>query len=124
MSKQKTFEQLMNEEIKFRKYQNEKSLYYTTQSLMGIDWWTWAWIIGARGRGKSFSVVDTMLSYKKRYGYDNVKCYYFRISDLSIKTMLENKARKAIDKLLIRKYDLDITTKANTIYDHGNHREL
>ena len=119
MSKQKTFDQLMNEEIKFRKYQKQKSLYYTTQSLMGIDWWTWAWICGSRGRGKSYAVLDTLLSYKKRYGYDNVKCYYFRISDLSIKKMLENKARKAIDPLLIRKYDLDITTKANTIYDHN-----
>lgn len=94
-------------------------LYYTTQSLMGIPWWTWAWIIGARGRGKSFSVLDTVLSYQKKYGAENVKCYYFRISDLSVKAMLSNKARKAIDALLVRKYNLELTTKANVVYNRG-----
>jgi hypothetical protein len=94
-------------------------LYYTTQSLLGINWWTWAWIIGARGRGKSFSVLDTVLSYQKKYGAENVKCYYFRISDLSVKAMLANKARKAIDALLVRKYNLELTTKAYTVYNRG-----
>ena len=94
-------------------------LYYTTQSLLGIEWWTWAWIIGARGRGKSFSVLDTVLAYQKKYGAENVKCYYFRISDLSVKAMLSNKARKAIDALLVRKYKLELTTKANVVYNRG-----
>ena len=94
-------------------------LYYTTQSLLGIEWWTWAWIIGARGRGKSFSVLDTVLNYQKKYGAENVKCYYFRISDLSVKAMLSNKARKAIDALLVRKYKLELTTKANVVYNRG-----
>ena len=101
----KTANQMINDFMNEEKFKKNKSLYYTTQSLMGIDWWTWAWICGSRGRGKSYAVMDTVLSYIKRYGYDNVKCYYFRISDLSIKKMLENKARKAIDALLIRKYD-------------------
>ena len=116
----KTANQMINEFMSEEKFKKNKSLYYTTQSLMGIDWWTWAWICGSRGRGKSYAVMDTVLSYIKRYGYENVKCYYFRISDLSIKKMLENKARKAIDALLIRKYDLQLSCKANTIYDRGH----
>jgi hypothetical protein len=101
------------------KKEKQLGLYYTTQSLLGIKWWTWAWIIGARGRGKSFSVLDTVLSYQDKYGAENVKCYYFRISDLSIKAMLANKARKAIDALLVRKYNLDLTTKSNVVYNRG-----
>lgn len=105
--------------IKEDKKAKQLGLYYTTQSLLGINWWTWAWIIGARGRGKSFSVLDTVLSYQNKYGAENVKCYYFRISDLSIKAMLANKARKAIDALLVRKYNLELTTKAYTVYNRG-----
>lgn len=94
-------------------------LYYTTQSLMGIQWWSWAWLIGARGRGKSFSVLDTYLNYCKKYGQENCKCYYFRISDTSVKAMLANKGRKAIDSILVRKYGLELTTHADTLYNKG-----
>ena len=103
-----------------RSLKTAESLYYTTQSLMGIDWWTYAWLIGARGRGKSFSAMDTVLSFYRRFGYENVKCYYFRISDLSCKAMLENKGRKAIDAMLVRKYNMEITTKGYTLFDHGH----
>lgn len=115
----------LDKELKYQKAiiedkENEKlGLYYTMHSLLGIEWWTWAWIIGARGRGKSFSVLDTVLSYQKKYGAENVKCYYFRISDLSVKAMLANKARKAIDAILVRKYNLELTTKSNVVYNRG-----
>lgn len=98
---------------------SKMGLYYTTQSLMGIDWATWYWLCGSRGRGKSFAVVDTYLSYCKKYGQENCKCYYFRISDLSVKSMLANKGSKTIDALLVRKYKLDLTTKANRLYNKG-----
>ena len=94
-------------------------LYYTTQSLLGIPGITWVWLCGSRGRGKSFAVLETYLSFVKKYGQENCKCYYFRISDLSVKAMLANKGAKAIDAMLVRKYDLEITTRANTLYNKG-----
>lgn len=72
-----------------------------------------------RGIGKSVISVETAIILKRKYGYDNVKCYYFRLTDLSIKAMLANHADKAIDPYLIDKYNLEITCKGNTIYDHG-----
>lgn len=48
--------------------QEKLGLYYTTKSLMGINWATWFWLCGARGRGKSYSFWDTYLSYCKKYG--------------------------------------------------------
>ena len=101
------------------KLEDKLGLYYTMHSVLGVHWWNWLWCISARGRGKSYAGVDTVLDFGKKYGQENVKCYYFRISDLSVKSMLANKARKAIDAKLVRKYDLDITTKANTIYNRG-----
>ena len=106
-------------EERLAKLEDKLGLYYTMHSVLGVHWWNWLWCIGARGRGKSYAGVDTLLDFGKKYGQENVKCYYFRISDLSVKSMLANKARKAIDAKLVRKYDLDITTKATTIYNRG-----
>ena len=72
-----------------------------------------------RGIGKSVISVETVIILKRKYGYENVKAFYFRLSDQSIKTMLANDGAKAIDPYLIQKYDLELDCKANTIYDHG-----
>lgn len=72
-----------------------------------------------RGIGKSVISVETAIILKRKYGYENVKCFYFRLTDLSIKAMLANKAAKAIDPYLIDKYNLEITCKNNVVYDHG-----
>ena len=72
-----------------------------------------------RGIGKSVISVETAIILKRKYGYDNVKCFYFRLTDQSIKAMIANKAAKAIDPFLIDKYHLEITCKNNIVYDHG-----
>lgn len=72
-----------------------------------------------RGIGKSVISVETAIILKRKYGYDNVKCFYFRLTDQSIKAMLANKAEKAIDPYLVDKYNLEITSKGNKVYDHG-----
>ena len=76
-------------------------------------------LTAVRGIGKSVISVETAIILKRKYGYENVKCFYFRLTDQSIKAMLANKAAKAIDPFLIDKYDLEITCKNNIVYDHG-----
>lgn len=93
-------------------------LYYTLRSLLGAPW-TWAWLCGSRGRGKSYAAVEYCLRTRQKYGAENVKIYYLRISDLSVKTLLANHAAKAIEPKLARKYNLNISVKADTIFDHG-----
>ena len=103
--------------------QNKKfeqmGLYFTTCSAFGIPWWTWYWMIGARGRGKSYAAVETVLQFIRRYGQENVKVYYFRISDTSVKKMLANKAQKTIDAKLVRKYGLELEVHDYSLYNHG-----
>lgn len=72
-----------------------------------------------RGIGKSVISVETAIILKRKYGYDNVKCFYFRLTDNSVKAMLANKGEKSIDPYLISKYDLKLTAKGNKIYDDG-----
>lgn len=114
----KTDTDLIASVAKLKALEQKLGLYYTLRSAMGYRWCTWFWEIGSRGRGKSYSVVDTISSYSQRYGQENVKVYYFRISDLSVKMMLMSKGRKAIDSKLVRKYKMDLTTHGTTLYNH------
>lgn len=110
--------QLGKAAAEYEKYKN-LGLYLTPHGIMGYHNITHFLLLGSRGRGKSVISLDAPIAAKKKYGYENVKIFYFRISDLSVKAMLANKAAKAIDPLLVHKYDLDITTKNNIVYDHG-----
>ena len=105
-------------EIKNKK-KRELGLYLTTTmpfSYHNIQHYVY---IATRGVGKSVISVETVIQLKRKYGYDNVKAFYFRLTDLSIKAALANKAEKSIDPYLIKKYNLEITCKGNIIYDHG-----
>lgn len=106
---------------KLNKYKKESKLglYLTPHAIMGYHDITHFVVVGSRGRGKSVFSLDAAISYKRKYGYDNVKIFYFRVSDASVKAMLANKGSKAIDPILMAKYNLDITTKNNILYDGG-----
>ena len=102
-----------------RKKENalKKMLYLTPEhvfSYQGINNFAYTAI---RGVGKSVISVETAIILKRKYGYKNVKCFYFRLTDLSIKAMMKNKAAKAVDPYLIDKYKLEITCKNNIVYD-------
>ena len=94
------------------------SRFYNLQSIMGNDWAIFRIILGGRMTGKSYSVTDRMCKLKKKFG-DDVKCYWMRISDTSTKALLCNKADKLVDPDLKRKYELELTTKGNTVYNRG-----
>ncbi len=72
-----------------------------------------------RGIGKTVIALEVGKILKDKYGYDNVKIFYFRLTDNSIKEMLKNHADKAVDPYLIDKYKMEISCKSNIVYDHG-----
>lgn len=94
------------------------SRFYNLQSIMGNDWAIFRIILGGRMTGKSYSVTERMCKLKKKFG-DDVKCYWMRISETSTKALLCNKADKLVDPDLKRKYELELTTKGNTVYNKG-----
>ena len=114
---------IVKQAIKERNREDELNkklgLYLTPHAIMGYHGITDFVVIGSRGRGKSVFSLDAAIAAKRKYGYENVKIYYFRISDTSVKAMLANKGSKAIDPILMHKYDLQITTKNNILYDAG-----
>ena len=92
--------------------------FYNLQSILGNDWAIFRIILGGRMTGKSYSVTERMCKLKRKLG-DDVKCYWMRISDTSTKALLCNKADKLVDPDLKRKYELELTTKGNTVYNRG-----
>lgn len=107
-----------NKKAKIKK-KAELGLYLTPNHVFSYHGITDFIYTAVRGIGKSVISVETAIILKRKYGYDNVKCFYFRLTDQSIKAMLANKAEKAIDPYLIDKYNLEITAKGNKVYDHG-----
>lgn len=107
------------DKIKAAKKKAELGLYLNTNHVFSYHGITDFIYTAVRGIGKSVISVETAIILKRKYGYDNVKCFYFRLTDQSVKAMLANKAEKAIDPYLIDKYDLQITAKGNKVYDHG-----
>ena len=103
-----------------RKQKHVQSRWYTKElkSLLGNDWAMFYCILGGRMTGKSYALADFLCNQKRKKG-DNVKNYWLRISETSTKFMLANKAEKLIDPDLVRKYNLELTTKGMNVYDHG-----
>ena len=97
-----------------------KSEYLASRALMGYDQrQVHLLYAGARGRGKSVLALDAPIASCKKYGYENNKIFFFRLADMSIKALLQNKAANLVDPLLVNRYNMDISRKGNTVYDHG-----
>ena len=90
--------------------------WYNLRSLLGYDWAMFYIILGAREAGKSYAIMDYFVSQYKKNG---IPFYWLRLSDVSVQKMLANKAEKFVDADLVRKYDLELTTKGGNVYDHG-----
>lgn len=112
---------ILKEQIKAKRAHDKAKLglYLNTNHIFSYHGITDFIYTAVRGVGKSVISVEAAIILKRKYGYDNVKCFYFRLTDQSIKAMLANKAEKAVDPYLIAKYNLNITAKGNKVYDNG-----
>lgn len=97
-----------------------QSRWYTRElkSLLGNTWAMFYAILGGRMTGKSYALAKFLCNQKRKKG-DNVKNYWLRISETSIKLLLANKAENLIDPDLVREYKLNLTTKGMNVYNNG-----
>lgn len=104
--------------IAFQRAQKKRAAarFLNLDSMMGNTWAIFRVIVGGRMTGKSYGVTERICKLKKRLG-DDVKVYWMRISDTSTKALLLNKADKLVDPDLKRKYDLDLKTKGNIVFN-------
>lgn len=97
----------------------ENKEWYTIRSLLGNTWANWFVLIGARERGKSFSVQEYCLTQffdpkSKLYG---VPFYWMRLNEAAIKNMMMNNGAKMFEPLLVYRFGLEnIKCKGDSVF--------
>lgn len=90
--------------------------WYTIRAILGNDWAFFYILLGARERGKSYSVMEYFLRQWKNH---KIPFTWIRLNEASMKKMLSNNAAQMVDPDLYRRFDLDLKVKGNQVFDHG-----
>lgn len=96
-----------------RKEQLNKE-YYAVRGALSNSWAIFYLLLGGREAGKSYSVTETFVRQWRKYGRP---FYWMRLTDRSQSKLLQNNAEKLIDADIRRKYNVDIMTKGDGVYE-------
>ena len=88
--------------------------FYSLRSLLGYDWAIFYFLIGGREAGKSYATTDFFCKQWTQYGRP---FYWIRLSETSRDKLLANNADKLIDPDIRRKYQLDLVTSGDRVYE-------
>lgn len=88
--------------------------WYVLRSMLGYSWAIFLFLLGGREVGKSYSVTDF---YVEQYIKKGIPFYWLRLSEKSAMKLLTNNAEKLVDPDLRRKYNLDLVTNGNNVYN-------
>lgn len=88
--------------------------YYLLRSILGYQWAMFYFLLGGREAGKSYSVTDFYVRQWKRKGRP---FYWLRLTEASQRKLLNNNAEKLIDPDLRRKYNLDLITRGDAVFE-------
>lgn len=108
------FHQHMKDLERVKNYR--QSEWYGIRSLLGYTWAIFLILLGARESGKSYAVMEQFI---RDWKYKGRPFTWLRLNEASTKKMLANKADKFVDPDIARRYELDLTVRKDTVYDHG-----
>lgn len=95
-----------------KKYNRE---WWDIKHILGYDW-AWFYVLtGSRCVGKSYAVMDYCCQQNQKHG---TVFYWLRLNEASTRKMLANNAAQFVDPDLVRKYDLELKVKKDTVYNH------
>lgn len=103
---------MMNQRRKKQKILNRE--FYLLRSILGNDWAIFFFLLGGREAGKSYSVTECYVRQWKKYGRP---FYWLRLTETSQRKLLTNNAEKLIDPDIRRRYDLELTTRGDSVYE-------
>ena len=116
LGKHRKFLNKANKSREARKLAYQNREWYTIRSIMGNQWAFFYILLGARERGKSYSVMEYCLRNWKTH---KTPFTWIRLNEASMKKMLSNNAAQMVDPDLYRRFDLDLKVKGNQVFDHG-----
>ena len=108
---------IIDNQKKARIIKTYKDEWYSVNSILGNDWARFYYLLGGREAGKSYSVMKWTTNRKLKHP-DNVKFYWFRLTEVSQKKLLGNGANDLIDPDLKRKFKLKTCTNGNIVYTY------
>lgn len=88
--------------------------FYSLRSLLGNDWAIFYFLLGGREAGKSYAVTEFYVRQWRKY---HRPFYWLRLTEASQRKLLNNNAEKLVDPDLRRKFNLDITTNGDAVYE-------
>lgn len=106
----------VEERIKVRKTQlkNAKLPFYKLRSILGYDYMIYYFLLGGRMAGKSYAVTDFYISQFMKYGRP---FYWLRLTEAGTRKLLLNNAEKLVDPDLRRRYNLNLKTRGENVYN-------
>lgn len=88
--------------------------WYSLRSILGNDWAIFYFLLGGREAGKSYATTEFFVRQWRKY---NRPFYWLRLTETSASKLLTNNAEKLIDPDIRRRYNLDIVTKGDGVYE-------
>lgn len=88
--------------------------WYSIRSLMGYDWAMFYFLLGGREAGKSYAATEFFVKQWRQY---KRPFYWMRLTEASAKKLLTNNAEKLIDPDIRRRFNLELRTKGDAVYE-------
>ena len=94
----------------------KNSQWYNLRPILGhfANYAIFAVLLGGREVGKSYSVTNFFVDQWKNKG---IPFTWLRLTEAAARKLLQNNAEKLVDPDLRRKYDLDLITSGNNVYE-------
>ena len=88
--------------------------FYKLRSILGYDYMIYYFLLGGRMAGKSYAVTDFYISQFMKYGRP---FYWLRLTEAGTRKLLLNNAEKLVDPDLRRRYNLNLKTRGENVYN-------
>lgn len=96
--------------------QQEKRIseWYSIRPVLGYaNWAIFMILLGGREAGKSYSITDFFV---RQFVNKGIPFYWLRLTEASAQKLLTNNAEKLVDPDIRRRYNLDLVTKGEAVY--------
>lgn len=97
-----------------RKSDPSKLPFYKLRSILGYDYMIYYFLLGGRMAGKSYAVTDFYVHQFFEYGRP---FYWLRLTEAGTRKLLTNNAEKLVDPDLRRRYNLNLKTRGENVYN-------
>ena len=112
MAKSKILEKQIKQAEKQIVLENE---WYSLRHMLSYANWALFYVLlGGREAGKSYSVTDF---FCRQWKHKGIPFVWLRLTETQARKLLQNNAEKLVDPDLRRKYNLDLQTSGNNVYE-------